>query len=181
MVFQAHNLMLDDTLLMNERSTGTTTNASIVGATAAGVPLVIDVQRHARAYANLTGATDNSGPASFAKFNVVIDWTGMQQVSGNGFIIQLQGHKDDPTFASTVFKLYEKPIGVANYSQLPYDTPTRGRLVLRCDNVVFDNSGGTNLDHGVVYSTCRYIRISVFCSNTAWTTGFAYRAWFVPA
>lgn len=181
MAHQCHNRTLDPALLLNERATGTTQNADIVGATAGGTPLVIDLSQMARQYAGAPGATDTSAPISYAKFDIVIDWTGCQSGAGQVYYWRLEGNKTDPTFAATNFRLLEKSFGVAAGGTLqPYNTPIQGRLVLSADNVVIDNAGGTTSADSVVYSTCRYLRLSVFCSNVVHTTGFAYRAWLVP-
>ena len=181
MAHQCHNRAIDPALLLNERATGTTQNADIVGATAGGTALVLDLSQMARQYAGAPGATDTSAPISYAKFDIVIDWTGCQSGVGQVYYWRLEGNKTDPTFAATNFRLLEKTFGATlNGTAQPYNTPIQGRLVLSGDNVAIDNAGGTTSADSVVYSTCRYLRCVVFCSNVAHTTGFAYRATFVP-
>lgn len=182
MAHQAHNRVLDDGLLLNERATGTTQNADIVGATSGGTALVIDLQRQARQFAGLTSATNDTSPASYGKFDVVIDWTSCESGTGQIYYLRIEGNKTDSTFASTNFRLIEKPFGVAGVGGIgqPYATPARGRVVLTMDNVVLDNSAGVTVSDSVAYSCCRYIRVVVFCSNVSHTTGLAYKAWLVP-
>jgi len=180
MAHQAHNRVLDDGLLLNDRGTGTTQNADIVGATSGGTALVIDLQRQARQYASLTGATNDTSPASYAKFDVVVDWTSCESGTGQIYYLRVEGNKTDSTFAGTNFRLIEKNFGVAAGINQPYSTPARGRVVLSMDNVVVDNSGGVTVADSVAYSCCRYIRMVVFCSNVSHTTGLVYKAWLVP-
>lgn len=177
MAFQAHNYVLDDTLLLNTQATGSTTGSAVVGSN--GVTnLVIDLGQQARQYAGLTGATDTSSAAPYAEFDVVVDWTGCEIGTGDEiYYVSVEGSMTSNF--STTYNLHKRTLGTS--SDQPHDTPNKGRLVMHCDNVVLTNGADINVgdEYGTVYRAMRYVRISVFVSGTV-TTGLAYKAWLVP-
>ena len=171
MAHQCHNYVLDDTMLLNDAATGSTTGG-IVG-TVSGQPRSLDLGVQAPGFNNAS----NPMPA-YSEFDVVLDWTGCEVGTGDEiYYISIDGSTTS-NFA-TVYNLHKRVLGTS--SDQPFDTPNVGRLVMHCDNVVIANGADENTSaaYGAVYQTMRYVRISVFVAGTV-TTGLAYRAWLVP-
>lgn len=176
MAFQAHNYVLDDTLLLNTQATGATTGS--VNGSNGVTDLVIDLGQQARQYAGMTGATDTSSSAAYAEFDVVVDWTGCEIGTGDEvYYISVDGAMESNF--STTYNLHKRTLG--NGGDQPHDTPNKGRLVMHCDNSVLVNGSDANVGdaYGTVYRAMRYVRIRVFVGGTV-TTGLAYKAWMVP-
>jgi hypothetical protein len=173
MAHQCHDYVLDGTLQLNDRTTGSTVNNTIVGATSGGTAIVLDLGEPATSW---TGIEDAS-PAMplkkpFARFAVVIDWTGIQAGAGQAYYFKVQGSVWDSAFGSDVFELEQVVVGEQASNNQPFATVANNRKVLYCDNVVHTSTGAAQ--------TCRYIRVAVFCSNGGMTTGWNYKAWLVP-
>ena len=140
MAFQTHNLTLDSDLRsMNAVaiSTATTTNGTSL---------------------DLTGAAD-----AFAKFAVVIDWSGLDFANADElYRIQVQGAT--ATGFGTVYVLEERRLGAtgAAFNVQPVSTTAVGRVVLYCDNVVSTSSTDANS-----LSAMRWVRVSCVSSGTS--------------
>lgn len=175
MAYQSHEFTLDDSLQLNNRTTGNTVNTSIVGATSGGTAIVLDLGAQAPQYGGLTGASATTSPKAYGRFALVIDWAGIQAGAGQFYDMRVQGSVSDPTFGGAVYTLEQFVVGVAASSGQPVDTAPNCRKVL-----FFDNSALSSASTGGAPVTCRYIRLSVFCSNGGQTTGWDYKAWLVP-
>lgn len=171
MAHQCYNYVLDDTMLLSDAATGSTTG-SIFGSVG-GQPRVLDLGVQAPGFNNASNP-----PAPYSEFDVVFDWTGCEVGTGDEvYYIAIDGSTTS-NFATT-YNLHKRVLGTT--SDQPHVTPNVGRLVMHCDNAVQANGADENTGaaFGAVYLTMRYIRISVFVAGTV-STGLAYRAWLVP-
>ena len=173
MAHQCHDYALDNTLQLNDRTTGSTVNNTIVGATSGGTAIVLDLGEPAASWTYLEDATPTAPQKKpYGRFAVVVDWTDIQASASQGYYLKVQGSVDSATFASNVYELEQVVFGNSSLNNQPHSTVANGRRVLYVDNMATQANG--------VPITCRYIRLAVFCSDGAQTTGWNYKAWMVP-
>lgn len=149
MVFQTYNKLLDGALQLANATavtTATTTNGTAV-----------DLGQAANAY---------------AKFAVVIDWSGLDVASTNE-LYQMQVQGSTTSAFSTAYVLEEKRLGDSSVNLQPVDTTALGRVVLFCDNVAV-----TSATDSSSVAAMQYIRLSCVSSGT--TPAITYSAWIVP-
>lgn len=136
MAHQTHSFTLD--------TAGRTYNAQTLTASASGTAI------------DLTGAAD-----VFAKFAIVIDWSGLDVASGNElYRFQVQGATTSAF--STAYVLEEQLFGDTSVTTQPVDTPATGRKILYCDNVAQTSASDANS-----LAALRWIRLSCIVSGTS--------------
>jgi len=149
MAFQAHQFTLDDTTrFFNAEaiSTATTTN----------------------------GTTVDLGAANeYARFAVVIDWSGLAVTGTDNEVYRFQLQVSDSSGFTNSMVTAERLLGDKDATGYTYDTPAAGRVVLYSDNVAQFSSTDANS-----YIAGRYVRLR--CVTTGTTPAITVTAWLVP-
>lgn len=173
MAQQCHDYALDDSIQLNNRSTGSTANNTILGATSGGTAIVLDLGEHATSWPGIDDATVTVPTKKpFGRFAIVVDWTDIQAGASQVYYLNVQGSQSTSDFSSDVYNLTQAIFGNSGGNNQPNSTVANGRRVIYCDNIGYVASGAP--------VCCRYIRLAVFCSNGGQTTGWNYKAWLVP-
>jgi hypothetical protein len=149
MAFQTHSLTLDDsTRCFNAEAISTATTVN--------------------------GTTIDLGAANaYARFAVVIDWTGLAVTGTDNEVYRFQVQVSDSSGFSNAMVTGERLLGDKDATGYTYDTPVAGRVVLYADNVTQFSSSDANS-----YIAGRYVRLR--CTTTGTTPAITLTAWLVP-
>lgn len=149
MAHQAHSVSLDGaTQLFTAQavSTATTTNSS-----------TFDV-----------GAAN-----SYARFGIVLDWSGLEVTGTDNEIYRFQIRISDTSAFTNSMVTAERLLGDKDATGYTYDTPASGRVMLFSDNVAqFSSTDAAG------YISARYVRIALITTGT--TPNITVNAWLVP-
>ena len=157
MVFQTYNKLLDGALQL--------ASATAVSSAATTNGTAVDLGQAANAY---------------AKFAVVIDWSGLDVASADElYRMQVQG--STTSAFSTPYVLEEKRLGAVGGSPgpatgvnlQPVATTALGRVVMFVDNVAVTSASDSSS-----VAAMQYIRLTCVSSGT--TPAITYSAWIVP-
>lgn len=149
MAFQAHQFTLDDgtrTFNAEAISTAATTNGSTI---------------------------DFGAANAYARFAVVIDWSGLAVTGTDNEVYRFQLQVSDSSGFTNSMITGEKLLGDKDATGYTYDSPAAGRTVLFADNVAQFSSTDSN-----GYIAARYVRLR--CVTTGTTPAITVSAWILP-
>ncbi|MFN9576615.1 MAG: hypothetical protein ACK53T_12445 [Planctomycetota bacterium] len=133
----------------------------------------IDLGAQGRQYAGAPGATDNSAPAAFGRFTVVVDVGAIDVSSLNeSYVIELQGSATSD-FA-VAYRLGSLTLGHSSTTGNATSTPPNCRRSFLCDNRYYPDSTAGN-----VSACARFVRLRIVPSGTT-PSLVVGGAWLLP-
>lgn len=110
-----------------------------------------------------SGSTIDLGAAgAYAKFAVVIDWSGLTVAGTNNETYTFRVQVSSDSGFSTVAFTAQRVLGDKDATGATHDTPAAGRLVLFADNVAILSSTDPN-----TVVACRYVRVQCVAGGTS--------------
>lgn len=120
------------------------------------------------------GTTIDLGAANqFARFMIVIDYSGLTVTGADGEVYRFQVQISSDSGHSSYTVQAEKLLGDKDATGYTHDTPASGRTVLYADNVGVLSHTDSN-----IVAPLRYVRCS--CITTGTTPSITISAWLVP-
>lgn len=107
-------------------------------------------------------AIDLGAANQYAKFAVVIDWSGLTVAGSNNETYRFKVQLSDSSGFSTQAVTCEKILGDKDATANTHDTPAAGRAVLFADNVATFSSTDPN-----TVAACRYVRVQCVAGGTS--------------
>jgi hypothetical protein len=164
MVHQCHNFALEE----GSRLTAALSHTAATGIATNGTVSSIDFGQVAPAFNVNTSST-----APYARFAVVVDWSGIDTGITGTYQVIIQG-ADDAAFTTGTTRLGVLILGSAAQTGNEFATPANGREVFYVDNVSVGSAGPTQ-------NTKRFIRLQVIATYSGGTANLQLvGAWIAP-